>query len=289
MGHAAQHGLQYLSEADFSEVMPTRFDPEVVKDLQKMSASLIETEQYMDFLKNKTFRQTLLCHAEQPVRRALSTEHITQFLFSTRARAKSKKPIIRKQSVERFVAQDEAEFATDHPLTKAAFVHLARVDPLSVPFDQLVAKAAKMCRLPADADMEKESTVLAANLLRAFSYSNNLIMFRRQVPHFTTKISERPMVSPVTRWQSGNAVYVTNVYHERIELEDFSRVVLGYLDGRHSRDDIVEKMIEHYKEGGFKVTLKDKGEAPSSQVPRLLKKDLEGRLQAIALSALLIR
>ena len=56
--HAAAHGLQYLAEADFFE-MQTTADGAGAADRRPV----VRREQYMDFLKGRMFRQTLLCHA----------------------------------------------------------------------------------------------------------------------------------------------------------------------------------------------------------------------------------
>ena len=59
---AARHNLQYLCEANFSDVFLNDFPPQATKELLKLSHDLIELEQYMDFLRNRTFRKTLLVH-----------------------------------------------------------------------------------------------------------------------------------------------------------------------------------------------------------------------------------
>ena len=58
-------GLQYLGEADFPDMQDMAETPEVRSTLRKLARDPIEKEQYMDFLKCRRFRQTLLCHAEQ--------------------------------------------------------------------------------------------------------------------------------------------------------------------------------------------------------------------------------
>ncbi|MBA3531880.1 MAG: methyltransferase regulatory domain-containing protein, partial [Ardenticatenales bacterium] len=63
-GRIAAQGLQYLADGDFPSMMPSKFSPEVVQRLGQMARSPIEFEQYMDFLNNRSFRKTLLCHQE---------------------------------------------------------------------------------------------------------------------------------------------------------------------------------------------------------------------------------
>jgi SAM-dependent methyltransferase len=61
--HAARHRLQYLAEADFFEMQTGLLQDEVAHELLAVEDP-IRREQYLDFLKGRMFRQTLLCRAE---------------------------------------------------------------------------------------------------------------------------------------------------------------------------------------------------------------------------------
>src|SRR5262249_50904910 len=63
---AGRHGLQYLAEADFAVMLTGGFPDAVAETLQHISHNLLHAEQYMDFVRNRMFRQTLLCHKELP-------------------------------------------------------------------------------------------------------------------------------------------------------------------------------------------------------------------------------
>src|SRR5262245_12059900 len=62
---AAAKGLRYLGEADFAVMVPGNYPPEISNVLHMVAVDLVHMEQYMDFLRNRTFRQSLLCHARQ--------------------------------------------------------------------------------------------------------------------------------------------------------------------------------------------------------------------------------
>src|SRR5207244_13069269 len=60
----AAKGLRYLGESEFRVMVPSSSFPlEVQSRLQAVAPSFLEMEQYMDFLRNRMFRQTLICHA----------------------------------------------------------------------------------------------------------------------------------------------------------------------------------------------------------------------------------
>ena len=80
--HAQRHGLQYLGEADSHKT----FDP-AMEQAAGVAADVIEREQYVDFLKLRRFRQTLLCREEIPLDRAIGPARMDEFLFSENKRA----------------------------------------------------------------------------------------------------------------------------------------------------------------------------------------------------------
>jgi Predicted methyltransferase regulatory domain/Methyltransferase domain len=69
VAHARAHGLDYLCEAELSELEADRHPEGFDSVLDRVaSGDRVEWEQYADFLAGRSFRQTLLCRAEaQPV------------------------------------------------------------------------------------------------------------------------------------------------------------------------------------------------------------------------------
>jgi len=68
VAHAREHGLQYLCEAELSELEADRHPEGVDGVLDHLAGGdRVRWEQYADFLAGRTFRQTLLCRAEAPV------------------------------------------------------------------------------------------------------------------------------------------------------------------------------------------------------------------------------
>ena len=63
VSHAARCGLQYLAEADFFEMQTGVLSDALANELLGIE-DVIRREQYLDFIKGRMFRQTLLCRAE---------------------------------------------------------------------------------------------------------------------------------------------------------------------------------------------------------------------------------
>ena len=83
---AGRHGLQYLAEAEFSTMLTSNFPQEVAETLRRVSNEIVRTEQYMDFLRNRTFRQTLLCRKEITLNRNLTPQSVMPFHIASAAK-----------------------------------------------------------------------------------------------------------------------------------------------------------------------------------------------------------
>ncbi len=70
--HAAGHGLRYLAEADEARMGTVRLPPDLLERIDALDGDPLRREQYLDFVCNRSFRQSLLCHAG--VRSSLAPE-----------------------------------------------------------------------------------------------------------------------------------------------------------------------------------------------------------------------
>jgi methyltransferase-like protein/ubiquinone/menaquinone biosynthesis C-methylase UbiE len=233
--HAAQHGLAYLIEAELHDVLPTVFKPEAQATLQRLADDAIALEQYMDFLRNRMFRQTLLCHAEVSATRMLRPEPVMgSWIRSTATRAPSPED---RPNVAVFKTKAESTLATDHPLTIAAMELLIHRAPHALPFPDLVA-AARRALPPQPPSPVPDELILAANLLRAHGQSAELVEIHSYSPRLPDHVSERPIASAVARLQNESRDLVTNLWHQRVTLQPRQREILALLDGSHRLDEL---------------------------------------------------
>ncbi|TDR31721.1 methyltransferase regulatory domain-containing protein [Hydromonas duriensis] len=66
INHAHANNLTYLGDSNFISMFAHEFSLDTQELLHKASNDQqLELEQYLDFIKNRSFRQTLLCHAPQ--------------------------------------------------------------------------------------------------------------------------------------------------------------------------------------------------------------------------------
>jgi SAM-dependent methyltransferase len=211
---AAAHGLQYLGEADFFEMLDRGASSDVTRFLQDRAADPIEKEQYLDFLKCRRFRQTLLCHGERQLSRRLDSSRMPGFFVGAR----------RRRSPE----QDAA--VTDHPVAKAALGALADAWPGVLSFAELKQR------------IGTEDDALLADIVLAL-FSCDLFQLHVHQPRYARQASDRPRASALARWQAATQPFVTNLCHHTVHLEDeVSTRLLQLLDGTRDHAVLLEEI-----------------------------------------------
>jgi methyltransferase-like protein len=232
--HLKQHGLQYLVEVELRAVLISSFKPEVQDALKAMVWDLVDLEQKMDFIRNQTFRQTLICHAEETVDHKIKPQGLTESWLRSSARRVTAPSSPLPAGVAQFAGKDEAVLTTNHPLSIAAMEILAKNWPRALTFTDLAAAARKALgdsKSNPVAGGAQEIMTLASTLLSAHGQSSQLVEVHSVQPQLVQVVSERPIASPMARFEAETRAIVTNVWHDRVTLLPIQQSILHYLDG----------------------------------------------------------
>jgi methyltransferase-like protein/2-polyprenyl-3-methyl-5-hydroxy-6-metoxy-1,4-benzoquinol methylase len=269
--HAGRHKLRYLADVDLYTMDLGRFTAEVREVLKRLTTDLIQIQQYIDFLKNRTFSQTLLVHADQRPDYRTDPDVVKKFIIAAPLKPDSPTPKLQSSDVEHFRTR-ESSASTPHPIAKAALLVLAEAWPAAIPFGELLesARARLSDRRSQDpAMMRKDERLLCEVLLKFFISAKGLVEFRLRPLHLATHPGERPLARPLARSQARNGIQVTNLRHESVTLNDFSRQLLLRLDGKTSREELLRQMAELVERDGLPIPGGAKANGPG-QVEALL-------------------
>jgi methyltransferase-like protein len=239
---ATAHGLAYLGEAALGTMSVEPFPPKVREALQRVAPDQVQREQYMDFLRNRMFRQTLLCHASRRFTYAVDGARAAGLHVASRA-FPTAQPDLASNSADEFKVQEGCAVTTRDRLFKAALLELAPLWPGSLPFDQLLERARERVRAAGGEvaeGREADAGRLGASLV--YAYLPGLVELSTRPPQFTLTLSERPVACPLARHQAESSHLVTNRRHERVTLSDSERQVLIRLDGGRDRQALTEAL-----------------------------------------------
>jgi methyltransferase-like protein len=287
MDRAHAHRLKYLGEADFCS-MSTSLNPFTASALQTIAHDRIDLEQYLDFLRNRMFRQTLLCHQDAPAgEEPLPKNLLGLFIASS---AKPNTPVDPRTHDEAVFDSRHAVTTTTEPVMKAALLHLAEIWPRAASATELIAIARSRAHGEAvvvdSTQATADSRKLAEPLLRCFATSQ--IEVTATPSAFTTAISERPLAFPYARFQAQTSNLVTTMRHESFMLNDLQRHVLRNLDGASDRNALLDRLAALVAQGT--LVLREGGrpvEAPA-QIRKALVGPCATTLTQLAQNALLL-
>lgn len=291
---ARRYGLQYLAETPFSLAVPSNLPKVVIDALSTMAKDTIDLEQYMDFVRNRTFRQSLLCHEDLAIQRRLNVtpEAIGVFSIATQARPEDPELDPRSPGVARFNTAEGSTLSTDHPVSKAALLDLAEASPAAIPFADLLAGACGRiygAATPGDEALNADARVLAANLVRGYTYSRHLVEFHTRAPRFSANVSERPIASPIARHLAAQgSEFVPSLRHERIELDAFGRHLLPYLDGQRDHGKLAAAIADLVAQGSIHIEEDGEEVVDPARTRGVIAAELEANLRWLARAALLI-
>src|SRR5260370_39418469 len=225
-------------------MVPDNYPAEIKNVLQMLSQDLVHLEQYMDFLRNRMFRQTLLCHKSQKPNYNLRGEQLPAFHVASSAKPANPEPDLNSPNVEKFETPDGVTLNSSDPLVKAAMVCLSEIWPQAVPFNTLV-KQARERLVNKDAKAENDVQTLGQAFLSFYvSGSTSFLELYLQPPRFCSKVSERPEASPLARLQAASSNRVTNLRHESVYLGEFERHIVQNLDGSLDRAALIRALTD---------------------------------------------
>ncbi|MBI5384626.1 MAG: class I SAM-dependent methyltransferase [Verrucomicrobia bacterium] len=283
--HARRHGLQYLGEADYFEMLDHTRPPATHEALAQLARDRIRREQYLDFLKCRRFRQTLLCHAEVALQSEPRAEQVAAFHIGAAVTSSSPTPELRASVVITFQTPRGTKVETDFPLGKAALLLLGGIWPSALPFDELVARSGQRLReagVPAEFDAE-DRLQFCKFLLQL--YGTGAVEFHAYAPPCVTCAGERPAASALARWQIRRGNSVATQRHQVVRVEDeLGRHLLGLLDGTRDRAALADELFHFLKSKDALAEPKP----DEAQTRALLAVELEKNMEKLARLGLLV-
>lgn len=234
---ARRHGLNYLGESYVPTMLSSNFPYEVQQALQVVAPDQIQAEQYLDFIRNRMFRETLLVREPATPDWTVQPERIFGLHLCTHRRVVDESGDVRSAATVQYRSRSGMIVATSQPTLKAAFRLLGAEWPGTLAFEELVQRVADLLEQSPD-DIR---TPLAVQVLHVY-LSSDLIELHA-VPLPRTPVSQRPVALRSLRvrlelGETGGA----NRRHEVFRPNHFDSVLLPLLDGSRTREDLLDDL-----------------------------------------------
>ncbi len=257
--------LRFICESSFAFV-PSQ-SPGIQRRLIAMP--MVEREQTIDFLCNRTFRQSLICRADSsaPIGESPDSDSITDLFLSTEVscfdEAGQPLPNTPPDSEMRITNPDGASATLRSATTKAAILHLSQIRPTSKSFSQIWQHV--LTTIPNCEDSNATRTLLREELMQLAQVS--MVRFATGPLPLTHIVSAQPKSSPLARWQAARGPVVTSQLHQAIRLDAATREMISLCDGFNDHDAIIDGMLRFVSRDG--VSLQHEGAAVTD--PDLLR------------------
>ncbi len=226
---AEARGLQYLTDTDYPSTQFSRLAPEVRELLEQMD-NVVMREQYLDFLRCRRFRQSLLCHAEVTLERQPAPRSLREFWIAGMITATP-------GSTDEWSCPAGARLRSPHPVARAALTTIGARWPGRWDFSSLADAVEKETGGPREAVEDLLDKVLWE------AFTSGLIHAWPDKESFAAKLSERPVASPLARrmLQHGNSV--VTMLHGNVTIGDAAgRLLISLLDGTRDQAALVEAL-----------------------------------------------
>jgi methyltransferase-like protein/trans-aconitate methyltransferase len=252
---AEQARLQYLSEASVSDMLSSHFPKEIAETLERISPDILHLEQYMDFVRNRQFRQTLLVHKAQRPKRALTPAFMPGLLVSSAA-VPDVLPIDLSASTSVTFRTGTQRADVSLPASKAALAILMEEWPQAIDVDELCTLALERAAPYLDTSAKEARRSTMGDLFGAVMYG--MVNLHTHAPNCTNQPSDRPKADALATYQLRSGSQVVNAHHQIVRIDPLSGEVLKLANGERTVDEIVDVLLSRVAAG--EMTLEENGQ-----------------------------
>lgn len=214
--------LMYLAEAELYAMVGLGITPRVRQALGSMDR--LTREQYLDFVHFRRFRQSLVCRAGALSRFVVDPARLASMHASASA--------VLMGRAEEGKAIADGDGANVRALKELLIARWPRAVPLAELPTALAGHEWKRA--------EGTSQQVAIENAVVQTYGTGLLELYLHPPAVVAAAGEYPTVFAPARLQAAHADFVTNVYHDAIDIKDpVRRQLLTLLDGTRSRGQLM--------------------------------------------------
>ena len=216
---ARDHDLHFVAEAAFEAMVPDTY-PGAIADALKTIPGLHDREQALDFLINRTFRESIFCKSRQAAA-SPQLPRLARVLYAARLQRKPG-----PSDGESVVYQDVGgrEIAMAPGSAQQAIDTLSQRFPEALIFEEIVASLA----VP---ELDQQGIVGLINALFVL-YSRGFVSLHSVRPGVVALPGKRPRAPGLARAQCVRGSRVTTALLENLEIDDPDcRLLLPLLDG----------------------------------------------------------
>lgn len=270
---AEKAGLAYLGDAVPASMFAANFGESVAGPLlRECGDSQVRLEQYLDFVSNRTFRQTLLVHADRAgdIRYRLDGDrlralHVAAFL-------PPQGDAVLDDAPRPYGPPSLRPVILPQRSVKAAAAALTAAWPGTLDFRSLMA--AVETALPGEMLAEAEAEVTDLVELLVMQDRGKIRLSPVAKPGAALAVPEAWRRYATCTTEAGTA-RITNAWHESVVLDVVERCLMPHLDGTQGEEELVERLVDCVAKGDLTFQLADRTVSDPGDVRRCAREHLD--------------
>lgn len=289
MEEASKRGMQYLGDVQLSSMYVGNLPQKASQKLQEIT-DIVRSEQYMDFITNRRFRSTVLCRKDIPLNRNINSDLMKDLSFASKITPEKPEKEVNlddDSSVTFFYNNNkEAKLTTSSPVMKAILFIFSENGNSLINSDELAEMASKKLTL-SKITREQMVSEIHTNLVRLI-FSGHLSYSKYS--YKAVKVSKKPKVSDFVRAQLefNNNVWITNLSHERININILDACIIKYLDGTNDVKSLLKKLKDHVNSGEVSLQQNNDAITDADKVENELETFINESLEKYSQSKILV-
>lgn len=283
---AGAQGLAYLGDAEPSTMFVSNYGEKVATPLlRECGNSQLMLEQYLDFIMNRQFRQTLLVKQARAasVRYQLDHSRIQQMAYA--ALFQGDEPITLAGGSMESKAWRNVSVTLNTPVRKALALTLNAHFPGTVPHEALLEAICQSLGQPRAAVEPELLDILNELIIKGG------VRYRRTAVHAPASVSAQPQLSAQSRQGlvPGHPApaALCNAWHEDVTIGIVQQSILPLLDGKHGTEAMVAHLLQEAQAGRIRFLQQGETVTTPAEMERCAREQLPVALEGLRQHALL--
>lgn len=282
MEAAGRNNLGYVGDSSLSSMFVGNM-PKGAMEALKAVNDAVGQEQYMDFVTNRRFRNTIVCKAAKipEVKRNLDENAIFKFHLLPAMKAEEGKT----SAPMNFTSNNGGVFTANDDVGAALFLELCAAGNRPIAAETLIANAQK--RLGAKDDAALRNTLRSSGLRLAL---HGYLALTADGCVAVPKAGTKPEVFKWARHQAAQrgCTSVTNMMHTVVNTDPAANTAMTLMDGTRTAEQIIEGLVDAVKGGSLSVRQNDKPVTDEKIIRDSMKGILDQLLVKLAQQNLLV-
>lgn len=280
-----KNGLRYLAESQPSSMFLSNFSAEITEPLlRECNGSQVAVEQHLDFLTGRSFRQTILIPEHRATEINYRLEHAQLQTMHFAGVFTPKQPIIGVNESSVFSTVQGVEVTITHPLAVIAAQILDEHYPSTLQVHTLAQEVSKKSPHTNLADCMSIVIQFITDMV-----IKDMIRYRCSAVSLATQISEYPLKDSSACRTHLDGNWITNAWHENIQLNIVEYSILPQLDGQHDVAALGEHIRQEVAKGQITFSKQDRVITDPAELEISINEHLQASLISLQRKGLLAR